>query len=326
MPLFVAPVQSLGVSGGNTSGNTGLDQGSIAFAGGNNITLSQATNSVGASITVSGMAADSIGISTQGNTAGTTGFFSNSYQLVGSNLITLSQSTAAGAGTLTIVGPQVPTIYRFDNLPAYATNSTDSAFGTLGTINGSMHLFPLAPSNDLFPGNMTAGTLYVDMSGSGSSANSAAQTLRGSLGIYTLAGASSLSLLNSGTMSITAAATSNQSTLWNGARYLTLVSSQFSASLTFSQTSYWLGLILSSSAATQSLSFFGAYPGNQGIARSGTMGVSGTTANSRDWAPWAGLVGTAALPTSIHLSGVTKTGISGGFIPHVVLETLHSAW
>ena len=127
-------------------------------------------------------------------------------------------------------------------------------------------------------------------------------------------------------MSITAAATNNQSTLWDGARYMTMHSSAFSASLTFSQTSYWVGIIFSSSSGTQSLSYFGNYLGNQAQPRSGTMGVSGTTNNSRDWSPWAGVVATAALPASIHISGVTKTGISGGFVPHVVLEALHSAW
>jgi len=331
MPLFYQPVVSAGVSGGNTSGNTGLDAGSIAFAGGNNITLSQATNAAGATITVSGPPSGSIGMSTQGNTAGTSGFFSNSYQLVGSNLITLSQSTAAGQGTMTIVGPQVPPMYRYDNLPVQGTasNQTNSPYITLGTVNGSMQLFPFAPGNDVFPGNMSALTMFIDMSAAhtNTSATTQAQTLRYSVGIYTLAGASTLSLLNSGSASVTAPATSNQSTLWNGARYLTLVSSQFSAAMSFSQTSYWLGIIMSSSGTTNSgMGYLGAYQGNQGVARSGTIGISGTTANSRDWGLWAGVVGTAALPASLHITNVTKTGVSGGFIPHVIVDALHSAW
>lgn len=281
---------------------------------------------------------DQVGISTDGNTGGTTGFAQQSYQLVGTNLITLSQSITNNQGTVTIVGPRVPGMTRYDNFPGFgtvsnagthsagSTNHSSAAYAPLGTVNGSMQLFPLAPVNDVFPGNMSASTIFFDMLGLGSSANSAAQTLRYSVGIYTLAGASTLSLLNSGSTSITAAATTNQSTLWNGARYLTMGSAQFSASLTFSQTSYWVGIIFSSSAATQSLYYHGAYFGNQGDARSGTMGVSGTTNNSRDWMPWAGVVATAALPTSIHISGVTKTGVSGGFVPHVVMEALHSAW
>jgi len=280
MPLFIPIAQAVGVSGGNTSGNTGVDQGTIAFAGGSNVTLSQATDSVGASITVN-----------------------------------------AAGGTLN----------RFDNLPSLGTasNQTNSPYVTLGTVNGSMHLFPLTPPNMVFPGVMTASTMYFDMSQAhtNTSATTQALTYRYSVGVYTLSGASTLSLLNSGSASVTAAATSNQSTLWNGARYLTLDRSAFSASLTFSQANYWLGIIMSSSGTTNSnFGFFGAYPGNQGVARSGTMGVSGTTNNSRDWSPWAGIVATAALPASIHISGVTKTGTSGGFIPHVILEATHSAW
>jgi hypothetical protein len=267
-----------------------------------------------------------IGISTQGNTGGTTGFASATNQLVGTNLITLSQATGVAGNTVTIVGPRIPGMTRYENLALLASGSTGTYYGSLGTVNGSMQLFPLCIPRDVFPGNMSVSTLYLDMLGSGSSANSVAATLRYSLGIYTLAGASTLSILNSGSGSITAAATSNQSTLWDGARYLTMVSSQFSASLTFSQTSYWIGVIFSSSAGTQSLSYFGNYLGNQAQARSGTMGVSGTTNQSRDWAPWAGVVGTAALPSTIHISGVTKTGISGGFMPHIVFEALHSAW
>lgn len=45
---------SAGVSGGNTSGDTGATGTRVVFAGGNNITLSQATNANGATITVSG--------------------------------------------------------------------------------------------------------------------------------------------------------------------------------------------------------------------------------------------------------------------------------
>ena len=243
----------------------------------------------------------------------------------------MSQSTAVGQGTLTVVGPRVPTMYRYDNLPVQGTasNQTNSPYITLGTVNGSMQLLPFAPGNDVFPGNMSALTMFIDMSAAhtNTSATTQAQTLRYSVGIYTLAGASSLSLLNSGTASVTAPATSNQSTLWNGARYLTLVSSQFSTALTFSQTSYWLGIIMSSSGTTNSaMGYLGAYQGNQGVARSGTIGIAGTTANSRDWQLWAGVVGTAALPASVHITNVTKTGVSGGFVPHVILEALHSEW
>ena len=268
-----------------------------------------------------------IGISSDGNTGGTTGFNSDQ-QFVGTNLITLSQSTAAGGNTITIDGPRVPTMQRFDNQPDVASASNAGLHATVALVNGSMWLFPLTPGNDVFPGNMSALTMFMDMSGSSFTSASGAQTLRASVGIYTLAGASSLSLINSGSASITQNAATANTSLWHGARWFTWVSSQFSTSLTFSQTSYWLGVIMSTSAVSQSLSHIGFYQGaSEGTAhRSGTMGASGATAASRGWTPWAGIVATNAIPASIHITGITKTGASGGFVNHVVMEALHSAW
>jgi len=271
--------------------------------------------------------ATQIGISTDCNTGGTTGFQSD-LQLVGTNLITLSQSTAASGNQITIVGPRVPAMQRFANMD-WAGSA--NPFTTVGTINGSMHLFPMNEGADVFPGNMTAKTLFIDMTAShtNTSATTQAQTLRYSVGIYTLSGSSTLSLLNSASGSVTAPATSNQSTLWNGYRYLTLNSSQFSASLTFSQTSYWMGIILSSSGTTMSSTNFGwvgGYRAITGTNRSGFIGVNGVSSVNSGYEPWAGLVGTAALPASIHITGITKTGVHGGFVPHFVLEAMHSTW
>jgi hypothetical protein len=267
-----------------------------------------------------------IGISTQGNTGGTTGFASATNQLVGTNLITLSQSTGVGGNTVTIVGPRVPGMTRYNNIDA---GGTVNPYASLGTINGSMQLFPMVAGDDVFPGNMSALTLFIDMSAShtNTTATTQAQTLRYSVGIYTLSGLSSLSLLNSAGGSVTAAAAANQSSLWHGPRYLTLVSSQFSASLTFSQTSYWMGIILSSSGTTNSnFSYLGYYRAATGTNRSGIVGVAGASAANSGWEPWAGIVATAGLPASLHLTNVTKTGVSGGFIPHIVMEALHSTW
>lgn len=88
---------------GNTSGTlTSFTSGTIVLFGGNNITLSQASNS----ITISGAEGGGAGISTEGNTAGTTGIAGERLVLVGGSNITLSQSIDAGSSnaTITIVG------------------------------------------------------------------------------------------------------------------------------------------------------------------------------------------------------------------------------
>ncbi|HSX15671.1 MAG TPA: hypothetical protein VLF40_02685 [Candidatus Saccharimonadales bacterium] len=90
---------------GNTAGAGALvSSGTLALAGGNNITLSQN----GQSITISGGAAggtNTLGMSNLGNTSGTTGVLTGSalnYQFAGGNNITLSQSLNGASGTLTI--------------------------------------------------------------------------------------------------------------------------------------------------------------------------------------------------------------------------------
>ncbi len=91
---------SAGVSGGNTSGNTGITGTRLVFAGGNSITLSQATDVNGGTITISG-ATTSQSLQTQGlfdltidgNTAGVGALVSSgTLTLAGGSNITLSQN------------------------------------------------------------------------------------------------------------------------------------------------------------------------------------------------------------------------------------------
>ena len=121
---------SAGVStGGNTSGNTGVTGTRLVFVGSNNITLSQATDANGGTITISGKlqssqpaTAFSAGIS-GGNTSGNTGTVGGNAQVVfaGGNNITLSGSTDVG-NLMTI------TISAFNQ-------STQSAIKGLGASN-----------------------------------------------------------------------------------------------------------------------------------------------------------------------------------------------
>jgi hypothetical protein len=96
---------SIGVStGGNTSGNTTVQTGQrFVLAGGNNVTLSQATGAGSTTVTISAFnqttqsAIKALGVSNTGNTAGNTGVSTGiDWVLAGSNMITASQSTAVG--------------------------------------------------------------------------------------------------------------------------------------------------------------------------------------------------------------------------------------
>lgn len=105
---------SAGISGGNTSGDTGTVGGRVVLAGGNNITLSGSTNGASETITISAAAqtveSQSIGMSNVGNTSGTTGMASGAqvrFVFAGGNNITLSQSLNGASGTITISAPNL---------------------------------------------------------------------------------------------------------------------------------------------------------------------------------------------------------------------------
>lgn len=128
---------SAGVStGGNTSGDTGITGTRIVFAGGNNITLSQATDGNGATITFSapnlGGGAFSAGASNLGNTAGSTGVTGTRFVFVGTNGASLSQSTDANGGTLTINGINTMNLFAGGN--TYGTSSGTASQKTVSLI------------------------------------------------------------------------------------------------------------------------------------------------------------------------------------------------
>lgn len=101
---------SAGVStGGNTAGDTGITGTRLVFVGTNNVTLSQATDANGGTISISaaggGAGQFSGGVSNLGNTAGATGITGTQNVFVGSGVVSLSQTTGANGGTISILAP-----------------------------------------------------------------------------------------------------------------------------------------------------------------------------------------------------------------------------
>jgi len=118
-----APAYSAGISNGvgNTSGTTGFATNQLVLAGGNNITLSQATGAGGNTLSIvgggGGGGSNTFGISNIGvNDTGTTGVISGgNLQMVfaGGDNITLSQSITGSSATITVSAWQ-----NLDNLHA----------------------------------------------------------------------------------------------------------------------------------------------------------------------------------------------------------------
>lgn len=155
-----APVQStqpgvtaLGVSTlGNTSGNTGTTQGTVVLAGGNHITLSQATAAgSNATITISGEnAIFGAGVSTGGNTSGTTGTVTGTLVLAGGNNVTLSQSTNASGATITISAASAA---AGTVVSAIGVSTGGNTSGNTGTTQGT---YVLAGGNNITLSQSTA--------------------------------------------------------------------------------------------------------------------------------------------------------------------------
>jgi len=323
VPTPGAGAYSAGLSNiGNTSGNTGLAGNQLVLAGGNAITLSGSTNGGSMTITISGGgggAAFSAGVSTGGNTSGNTGTVSNQVIFAGGNNITLSQSTAAGGATITVSGAAqavAPTISAYANIPWAWNTGTGAATHASMSFNRAW-VFPLTPPDDIFPGNMTVGTVLLNMSfsHSNSTASTASHSSTISFGIYQLTNRTQLTLVVSGSTSWgTGAANNSISSLYNGMRWLTLHSSLFNTSLTLSNNSYW-GLLWfrssNDSIATASHGIMAARMGNS-VERSGFAFAASSTASSYvKYYPFHGLYSatfTTAMPGSIAQSEMAYTG------------------
>lgn len=183
---------------GNTSGNTGTTFGTVVWAGGNNITLSQSTAAGSlATITISSPNMFAAGVSTDGNTAGSTGAVSSQIEFVGLGNVTLSQSTGgASNATITISGGPA---FRSWTVP------TDNAF-TFGSSNGGLSLLPIQ-----VPYIISATKIMFLAHMSGASGSTGAVTW--SVGIYTLSGSTaSLASSASRQLSWTSGGTSGTAT------------------------------------------------------------------------------------------------------------------
>ncbi len=307
------------------AGTQTATSGTVVFSNSNNITFGMSNNSV---VTAS-FNPINIGMSNIGNTAGTTGTFDGGnlqYVLAGGNNITLSQSANANSVTLSIHG--APSLSRsyLNNLGPLATAS--GAMGSRNVVDRQLMVFPLKPFQDLFNGNMTLNTMLLDLSVSGSTATLSAAGISTVLrfGLYRLAttGATlSLSLINSfaQTYGLAGGATNN-STYWQGQRWISVHSSEWSSQPVLTDNGhYFCGIHFSSvGSSAQTFALLGGFAGST-TGRSGMLGAAPANATHNGiFGPFLGVLGTTtgALPAGINYTQVNKQSASANFIPHII--------
>lgn len=321
---------------GNTSGDTGTVTNRFILAGGDNITLSQSTDGIGATVTISGAngggAGFSAGVSNLGNTSGTSGTASNQLVLAGGDNITLSQSTGAGGNTVTISaaagGGADVTLSRYQNMDRGTT-------AALAFPYNSVFMQRLNQENDLFAGHITANTMLFNLSGSASTGASSTQTLAAhtlsmSIGIYQPVSSANtvLTLINSASTSFGSNATMSAYPYYYGNRWASIHSSQWSSTPSFDQNGdYVFAMLVRSSGTSTAFSFIGQnYMNSQ--QRSGFFGVSTTSGNTSmpHGNYWNALysVSSSALPTVISGNQVNRNNATAIFIPHLMLNNQYT--
>jgi hypothetical protein len=294
------------VSAGTASQSTGT----VIFSNSNGITFGLSAGTLTGSVAGASAGIAAVSGGTTLATSGTLVFSNANGVTFGVNGNTITAST------------QIDTSPFYDNLDFGATNSAAiGAFAFTGS-HRSLFLGPLDGNHVEFPDNITASTMHLNLSLSGSTATAtAAFTSNFYLGIYTENG-TRLSLMNSVNASFGfAAAATNNTTGFAGVRFLPIALSQWSSSPVFSAGGrYHLGWFWSSVGGTVNqtgqLLGYGRYSTGQ---RSGSIGVSQVTATSVGYAPFYGVytATTGALPASIGNDQLNKALGSAAFIPHV---------
>lgn len=228
-----------------------------------------------------------------------------------------------GVDGQTLTARAVPNLNNSLWANLYAHGTTMSSLGA--TVQGSLMLFPLNPNGDLrFPGIMTVSSMYVGMSGSqtNTGGTSSAASFTYSFGLYTL-NASTLSLLNSGSASFALASGSGATSGLHGPRFLPVATSAWSADLVLSNDIYYMGVVMATSSQTRSVLYLGWRFMNTNQ-WSGFLGSATSSATSRGMFPFAGVMTTAGIPTTIQASQLNKANASAGYVPYIVFNNFSS--
>jgi hypothetical protein len=212
-PNLGAGAMSAGASNlGNTAGDTGITGTQLVFVGSNNITLSQATDAGGGTLSFIGGGGGgfSAGVSTGGNTLGDTGVTGTRLVFVGDGRVSLSQVTDANGGTISVLAPDP----YLSNWPAQGfattqTTMTSAMFASAATrTTVSMQVWPIGLESPL---SVNRALIPVHLTvGSGTTNSNWSWTMGQTFGLYSMnAGTLSLVMSLSNVQRISYASTNN---------------------------------------------------------------------------------------------------------------------
>jgi hypothetical protein len=250
-----------------------------------------------------------------GNTTGNSTASGTNIVLSGGSNIQLSGSSDSVA-----IHAIPPTLQFYDNL-------IPGASSTQVLSNGGLHVFPFQPAGEVMPGNLSALSVFLNVTGSPTTGSAFTCSL--SIGFYTSSNSTRVDLVFSASTSWgTGAATASISNSFSGWRWLTFASSQFNAAPNFSAgVRYWAALwTRSSSGGASNFSFFGM---NHAMAttRSGMLGANSNSNTTLGWVRFQGVYSVSfatGMPSSLGASDINKIQASASFVPHIILNNVGS--
>jgi trimeric autotransporter adhesin len=325
MPLFNPSGEGNIVSGsGNTTGTlTTFNSGTVILAGGNNITLSQSSNSISiiGAAGGTGGAAITLGASNLGHTSGTSGVISGSalqYLFAGGNNVTLSQSLNGSSITITVSAANQSN----QQISGYAVSNT--TLQTSATLNASNLSFGGAGGVSV---GISNGSVVISGGAGGGGGNNTLgmSNLGNTSGTTGVISGSAVELFLAGGNNVTLSQSINGST----ATITVSAANQTNQSLGLYASSQTTGQSSSSTVDARSLSIVGA--GNISVGMSGgslvvsgnsaaagtlsgyavsntTLGTSGTIAGNALSFEGAGNVSVGVSNGSVVISGATVAG------------------
>lgn len=319
-----AGITNVNISAGTTSNLLSA----LTFADSNGLAFGLNASTITGSYTVPSTAglisAVNISAGTTSNNLTALTFANSNGVTFGLNASTITASVGAGAS---------PVISWFDNMKF---DVAEIQANNITACTHSLFFFPLLPGENFFPGDITAQTMQINLSISGSTATlSSSHSSYFSFGIYSLSNnSSSFALINSWASTWASGAASNNSTAYMGRRFLTINSTQWSSDPIFRYGSSYFGALIYSrnNAIPQTMGVYGQYVPFGGIARSGTIGSSIATNVTMGASPFYGVysVTTGALPAGINITELRKvTGGAqpqGSMVPQVIFNNITSSY